>query len=181
MWKRRHNSTLKLTRQALILHNQRCWASLISAPSANNPIANRELSFDLMRTTMNRMAEVGCLQFEHAPYDAQPFCVTQADVVSGETGIDIARIEARPFEAREFGVEYPHFTLLVQNELELLFGAAGLYQQGFTVTTTIDSALQDHAQQALINRVNALGGNGVETGTVHGHRPNDLYYLGDGG
>lgn len=141
-------------------------AGLIQSPALNEPVNNRQTSFAIMRNVMNRMAQVGCLQFQHAPYTGQPFCVDQAYRNSDEVILQTALVEAADYLPRQFGVDYPHFIQLVQAQLENYFGSTEIYRGGFIVRTTLDSNLQDVAQQALINQVNALATNGVNTGSV---------------
>lgn len=157
--------------QQLNLAQSAMLASLISAPSANNPVANRELALQLMRDVLQRQGQVGCIQMEHAPYDQQAFCVTPQQVdINNEDSLtlpsDIARLQIRDYRPREFGVDYPHFVQLVQSELERYFGTNEIYNLGYTITTTLDHELQDSAQEDLVNAVRNLGRNGVNTGAI---------------
>jgi len=144
-------------------------ASLISAPSLNNPVVNREFSFDLMELTMERMAEIGCLTFQHdAPNLAagQPLCITQETLDNAPVPTDTATVEVREYLPRDFSIDYPHFVQLVQSQLEEYFGADQLYRGGYSVTTTLDVVSQDAAQAQLEAAVQQLGGTGVNTGAV---------------
>jgi membrane peptidoglycan carboxypeptidase len=142
-------------------------AAIVQSPANNEPVNNLQTALDLMRQTMNRMAQVGCLNFQHQPpFGERRFCVDQARVDSDQTVLDIARVEVRRYRPRQFAVSHPHFIGLVQAQLENLFGATEVYQGGYVVTTTLDSRLQDEAQEALIDRVNALNASGVNTGAL---------------
>jgi membrane peptidoglycan carboxypeptidase len=141
-------------------------AAIIQSPANNEPVNNEETSKYLMKIVMQTMVEVGCLQFEHAPYDQQPFCVTQEYLDSDEVFNQLIEVEDQKFFPREYGVRYPHFTQLVQAQLEVLLGTTEIYSGGYVVTTTLDSTLQDSAQQALAQRVTETSVNGVNAGSV---------------
>src|SRR5690606_6147426 len=70
-------SDLNLPEAALLI-------GIIQSPAAYDPVINREASFDRMDQVMELMADVGCLQFQHAPYLGQEFCVTASDIHSGQ-------------------------------------------------------------------------------------------------
>jgi membrane peptidoglycan carboxypeptidase len=141
-------------------------ASIPSDPVNNEPVTNRQRALDLMRVTMQRMADVGCLEFQHEPYNGADFCVTDDTISSDETILQIALVESKTFRSRQFGVRYPHFTQLVQAQLENIFGANEIYSRGYVVTTTLDSRLQNQAQNAVTQRVDALSTNGINTGAA---------------
>lgn len=137
-------------------------ASIISAPATNEPVNNRENSLQLMEQTMDAMVENGCQQVDES---GRELCITQGDRNSPEIALELAQVLARRFNARESGVRYPHFTQRVQAELEDVFGSA-VYSQGYIVTTTLDSELQDFVQTSLQNRVAELSVTGVNTGAA---------------
>ncbi|GAB4511639.1 MAG: hypothetical protein OHK0046_09990 [Anaerolineae bacterium] len=144
-------------------------ASIIANPSSNEPVQNRDNALTLMTTTMARMVEQGCIVISET---GQEFCVSQADRDSGAVAVDLARVQARRFEPREFGVRYPNYVLRVQSELEEIFGSS-IYSGGYTVTTTLDRELQELAQQALTDRVDQLRLSDLNTGAVLVTDPRD--------
>jgi membrane peptidoglycan carboxypeptidase len=146
-------------------------AGLLQAPATYDPVINREASFDRMEFVLNRMATVGCLQFQHAPYLAAPFCVTRggggaSDIVSPQVTLEKAMIETAAYEPREFRVRYPHFVNYIQQIIEETYGTDALFRSGFEITTTLVPTIQDTAQTALLQTTQQLLNNGVQTGAV---------------
>ncbi|MCY4017997.1 MAG: transglycosylase domain-containing protein [Chloroflexi bacterium] len=163
-------------------------ASIVPSPAKNDPVANRPVAVSGMRTTMRKMIDIGCLQFQHGDWPRRgPFCVidgreveidgspqvlvrTNEDgkIVGGAAIVQIAEIETTSFEPLTVRLRYPHFVNFVGAQLEAEIGANGLFQRGLNIYTTLDPATQDAAQQALSNQVNHLVGaaTGVNTGAV---------------
>jgi membrane peptidoglycan carboxypeptidase len=146
-------------------------AGLLQAPATYDPVVNREAAFGRMDVVMDRMATVGCLQFQHAPYLNQPFCVTRggdgpSDITSGEVTLQKAIIETTNFQPREFQVRYPHFVNYIQQLIEEYYGTDAMYRGGYEIRTTLVPRIQDVAQDALFRQVQSLLGNGVNTGSV---------------
>ncbi len=148
-------------------------AGLIQAPAAYDPVINRQAAFDRMQVVLNRMAAVGCLQFSFAPYDKQPFCITQADIGSPRTVLQKAQVETRDYRPRTFTVKYPHFVNFVQQQIENNFGTSEMFRRGFEIRTTLIPRIQETAQNALEAQVQALAANGVNTGAVMVTDPRD--------
>jgi len=65
----------------------------------------------------------------------------------------------------------PHFVDYVVKRLEAQFGSAAIQQGGLTVYTTLDSALQSSAEQAVSAGVKELAGYGVNNGDLLAARP----------
>ena len=141
-------------------------AGIIQAPAAYDPVVNREASFERMDTVLRLMAETGCLQFQHAPYLGQEFCVTSAEINSPQVAVEKAQIETRDYRPRNFSVRYPHFVNYIQAELEQTFGTDEIFRRGFQIHTTLDPRLQDTAQTALSQTVATTNTLGVNTGAV---------------
>ncbi len=148
-------------------------AGLIQAPARYDPVINRQAAFDRMDTVLQQMADVGCLQFTFAPYNQQPFCVTQADINSPRVVLQKAQVETRNYSPRTFTVKYPHFVNFVQQQIEISFGTSEMYRRGFEIKTTLIPRIQEVAQDALAQQVNALSVNGVNTGAVMVTDPRD--------
>lgn len=163
---KKHASDLNMTESALL-------ASIIRSPANNEPVNNRQMAQSLMKATIQRMATVGCLDFLHTPpFGDRHFCIDpalrdfeQAKGVMPDFALELAQIEVMTFQPREFSVRYPHFTQLVKNQLEALLGS-NIYSGGYVVTTTLDSALQNQAQQILASHVSMNSVNGVTSGAV---------------
>ena len=148
-------------------------AGLLQAPARYDPVINRQAAIDRMNVVLNLMADVGCIQFQHAPYDQTPFCVTEQDLRSGRVVLDKARVETRSYTPRTFTVRYPHFVNYIQSIVEQNFGTAEMFRRGFTIRTTLDPRLQETAQAALVAQVRALANTGVNTGAIMVTDPRD--------
>jgi membrane peptidoglycan carboxypeptidase len=153
-------------------------AGLIQSPAAYDPVINRDASFGRMDFVINRMVEVGCIQFQHAPYLSEPFCISPNDIFTasgtytGRMAVQVAQVESRPYEPRDVQIRYPHFVNLVQAQLDAIYGPGAMFAQGFTVRTTLVPQIQDTAQNALVNQLAALVNQGVNTGAVMVTDPN---------
>ncbi|MBK9746832.1 MAG: transglycosylase domain-containing protein [Chloroflexi bacterium] len=148
-------------------------AGLIQAPARYDPVINRQAAFERMDTVLNLMAQVGCLQFQHAPYNETPFCVTEQDLRSGQVVLDRARVEAANYTPRTFQVRYPHFVNYIQTIIEQSFGTDEMFRRGFTIRTTLDPRVQDTAQTALSNQIQQNAFTGMNTGAIMVTDPRD--------
>jgi membrane peptidoglycan carboxypeptidase len=151
---------------------------LLQAPATYDPVVNREAAFQRMNVVLDLMARAGCLQFQHAPYQGQPFCVTRggggpSDITSGEVTLQKAIIESSNFRPRRFQVQYPHFVNYVQQLIEETFGTDAMYRGGYEIRTTLLPRIQDVAQSALFQQAQALSPNGVNAGAVLVSDPRD--------
>ena len=170
-------------------------ASIVPSPVQHDPVANREVAVAGMRSTMRKMIEVGCLQFQHDDWPARgPFCIVDGaemdvdgggtevlvrtndagGVVGGMAILQIAEIETTAFQPGQARVTYPHFVDYVRSLVEAELGADALVQRGLNIHTTLNPALQDAAQAALSNQVRGLkaAASGVNTGAVMVTDPN---------
>jgi membrane peptidoglycan carboxypeptidase len=159
-------ATLNLPEAAML-------AGLIQAPATYDPVVNRETAFDRMDFVLQRMAQVGCLQFQHAPYAAQPVCVTPGDLTTPTFAVQKAIVEATDFSPRSYTVRYPHFVNYIQAQLEQNFGSSEIFRRGFTVQTTLIPRLQEQSESILAQGVAAQAVNGVNTGAVMITDPRD--------
>ncbi len=170
-------------------------ASIVPSPVQQDPVANRDIAVAGMRSTMRKMIEVGCLQFQHEDWlNRGPFCIidgaeTAIDgggtevlvrvneaggIIGGMAILQIAEIETTAFQPGEARVTYPHFVDYVRALVEAELGAEALFQRGLNIHTTLNPALQEAAQLALSKQVRGLkaAASGVNTGAVMVTDPN---------
>ena len=169
-------------------------ASIVPSPVQNDPVRNREVAIAGMRSTMRKMIEVGCLQFQHDDWPTRgPFCIVDGaeidvgggaevlvrineagGIVGGMAILQIAEIETTAFQPGEARVTHPHFVDYVRTLVEAELGADALFQRGLNIHTTLNPALQEAAQAALSNQVRGLkaAASGVNTGAVMVTDPN---------
>ncbi|MFP4323571.1 MAG: transglycosylase domain-containing protein, partial [Anaerolineales bacterium] len=148
-------------------------AGLPQAPALWDPVQNRSAAIARMDEVLRLMTEAngdGCIQMQHAGYDQQPFCVTEAEL-NDEYSLDIALVQAATFEAPEFDITYPHFVNYVYQRLEDSYDPQTIYGSGFRVYTTIVPSVQEAAQQAVVNEIPITPG--ANNGAVVAIRPSD--------
>ena len=141
-------------------------AGMIDAPALYDPVINRDASFARMDETMQVMAQTGCINLDYPPYNGQPFCISEADLTSGQTTVDKARVEAGTYTPREQNSRYPQFVNYVLSVVEQAYPGSEMYQRGFQIHTTLNIGLQDTAQAALVSGVASTQFTGVNTGAV---------------
>ncbi|MFN8420595.1 MAG: transglycosylase domain-containing protein [Anaerolineae bacterium] len=149
-------------------------AGLIQSPAGYDPALDGGVSaIARTKVVLGLMVNLGCLQTEHLP---QPICVTKGnptadpkfDVDSGQTLVELSTLTASmvQFKPTAQQVTYPHFVNYVKQILEDQYGQDALYNGGFSVYTTIDPRIQDAAELAARNQVNALRGQNVGNAAV---------------
>jgi membrane peptidoglycan carboxypeptidase len=162
-------------------------ASIVPSPALNDPVVNRPTAIDGMRSTMGKMIDVGCLQFQHGDWlQRGEFCVIPSstrvnfdgsdvtlvvtddndDIVGGVASLQITNIEIAEFVPRDVRMKFPHFVNYIQSEIEAQYGTNALFQRGFNIYTTLQPSVQNAAQDALTERVEQLVDTGVNTGSV---------------
>jgi len=162
-------------------------ASIVPSPALNDPVVNRPTAINGMRSTMGKMLDVGCLQFQHGDWlQRGEFCiipsntrvsfdgsdvtlvVTDANknIVGGLATLQITNIEIAEFVPRNVRMKFPHFVNYIQSEIEAQYGTNALFQRGFNIYTTLQPSVQNVAQDALTERVEQLVDTGVNTGAV---------------
>ncbi len=138
-------------------------AGLPQAPAVWDPVNNKEATLTRQQQVLALMLEAGC----HDTGDtglALP-CVTEADIAAAQP--ELAAIAAREFQAPDIQARYPHWVVYVQQQLEAdpAIGPA-IYISGFDVYTTLDSRLQDLAQQQVELTLSGLTDRNVTNASV---------------
>jgi membrane peptidoglycan carboxypeptidase len=141
-------------------------AGLIEAPASFDPIINRAGAFERMNAVLSRQAEVGCIQFDFDPYRAEPFCITAAELQTGQVILEKAQVEAANYRPRENQNRYPHFVNYVQAQVEQYYGTSEMFRRGFQIYTTLNPRIQDTAQAALVAGVANGASAGINNGAV---------------
>lgn len=148
-------------------------AGLPQAPAVYDPVVNRETAILRMEDVLRLMVEAngtGCIQMQHEPYNIQPVCVTQAEL-DDQYSAEIAFVKVKTFSPPTFDARYPHFVNYVYQQLENSYGAQRIYSSGFRVYTTIVPAIQDAAQQALLEEIPVTPN--ANNGSIVAIRPRD--------
>jgi penicillin-binding protein 1A len=115
----------------LTLAEQAMLAGLPKAPSAYNPITNEERALQRRNYVLRRMAELGYITQQAADYATDEPSTAKLQYVTPE-------------------LSAPYLSEMVRQQLFEQYGE-GAYTSGFKVYTTIDSKLQNTANQALSN------------------------------
>jgi penicillin-binding protein 1A len=117
---------------ALTLAQAAMLAGVVAAPSVYSPFSNLTLARDRQRHVLDRMADSGYIT------------PAQADAAyDGPLGL----IEQRPAGLQ--GYRYPYFTTYAIAQLERLFGKNAVEEGGLQVYTTLDTRMQQIAQEAV--------------------------------
>jgi membrane peptidoglycan carboxypeptidase len=156
-------------------------AGLLNSPAANDPVTNPAQAFNGMDEALRKIAEVPCLNFQHAPYVGRPFCITEGysqivnnnDQFAGQILVERAEVEARDYLPRAATVRYPHFVYFILAQLERQFGSDEIFRRGFEVQTTLMPNVQDAAQKALTDMLGQITFTGVNSGSVMVTDPRD--------
>lgn len=117
--------------QDLSLAQQAMLAGLYKAPSKYNPIANPERATIRRNWILGRMLELGYI-------DTPQHQLAIAEPVSAK------------YHGLTLDYDMPYVAELARKEALEMFGEAA-YTDGYSIVTSIDSKLQDSAQQALVN------------------------------
>ena len=170
-------------------------AGMLQAPAYYDPIgsaAGHERTMERAVTVMRQMVDVGCLQFSHGDWAAEPFCVGEALlpqhpeyanyaetetvptlIALDEDGIlhdgialaQFARVKTTRYRARPPQKLHPHVVDLVLQQVEAAYPGQ-MFARGFTIHTTVDSALQEAAQAAIVAGVARHERQGVTNGAA---------------
>ena len=125
-------------------------AGLPASPSRFSPFGARpELAKGRQEVVLSRMVEDGYIQKEEA-----------------EKAIEENLGFAEPEQLKA-----PHFALWVKQQLAEKYGESTVEKGGLRVTTTLDLALQEHAESAVASEVEELSGNNVGNGAALVTRP----------
>jgi membrane peptidoglycan carboxypeptidase len=149
-------------------------ASLLRNPIDNDPVPkeNRDIAFNRADEVLRELAQVGCLNFQHAQYSTgAPYCIQNTQILraNGDFTANInllrAQMQTLPLLPRSVEGRYPHFVDFVRRELIREYGNE-IFRDGYEVRTTLVPQLQDLAQRALRDQVRAQSFTGIETGAV---------------
>lgn len=158
-------SQINLTEGALL-------ASLIAAPASRDPVTNRAAAFAATDNVLRQIAQVPCLNFAEVPGVSRQYCINPNTILNaqgaftGQTLIQRAQVQAREYLPRSFEVDHPHFVFFVLGQLEQTFGSDEIFRRGFVVRTTLNTQIQEAAEEALQQRLRAIQLTGVNTGAV---------------
>lgn len=142
-------------------------AGLPQSPAVYDIYTNREATLQRDRDVLSLMYQLseerGCITVSNWN---QRVCVTI------DTAIQAVRdIETFDFPIPIFAMKYPHWVNFIREQLEQDYDAQTIYRSGFTVTTSIDPALQGIAQQAVHDQISLLAGNNANNGALVSIKP----------
>ncbi len=118
----------------LTLPESATLAALPQAPSQFNPYEHPEVATEKRNLVLEKMAELGYITPEE------------------KEAAEKAPIELHKLEVKNA----PYFVEYVRQQLETTYGNSEIYKGGLKVYTTIDSVLQDTAQEVFNARINEL-------------------------
>ncbi|GAB4502163.1 MAG: PBP1A family penicillin-binding protein [Anaerolineales bacterium] len=142
-------------------------AGLPQAPSVYDIHTNREATLQRNSDVLDLMfllsQEENCIAVHNAP---APVCVSIEDGLAAKQAI-----AAYNFPAPNIQTRYPHWVQFVREQLEARFDAQTIYRSGFIVTTSLDPALQEAAQQIVSQQVANLVDKNASNGALVAIRP----------
>jgi 1A family penicillin-binding protein len=99
------------------------------------------------------------------------------DAMVREQDITVAQADtafAKPLEYQpmKYGIEAPHFVMYVRSILEKRYGPKVLYNDGLTVTTTLDLDMQHVAERIARQQVEKLAKDNIHNAALVAMRPN---------
>ena len=80
-------------------------------------------------------------------------------------------MKAYSYRPPSFDSKYPHWVNFVRSQLEEKYDAQTIYRSGFVVYTTLDSVMQDKAQQLVTDQVAAMVDSNAHNGALVAIRP----------
>lgn len=148
--------------QNLTLAQASFLAGLPQAPSVYDIYSNREVTLgrqtDVLLLMIADSREQGCIYVSN---NIDRICVSDADALAA-----FNLTSSYDFPAPDVQMRYPHWVNLVRAELEALYDPQTIYQEGFSVYTTIDPVLQDTAERLVKEQVALLADKHVTNGAL---------------
>jgi len=138
-------------------------AGIPQAPTTWDPVREPENAALRQRQVLALMIEAGCL--DTGDVNIQLPCVTQADVAAN--GPEISAIASTEYSPPDFAIRHPHWVFYIINQLEQdpAIGAS-IYSSGFDIYTTLDSELQQAAEQQVESTLSGLVDRNVGNASV---------------
>ena len=122
--------------QDLTLAQSALLAGLPEAPTTNSPFGSHpEYAIERQKTTLNKMHEQGYITAKEA---------------------DAAKKETLKFQKVSNNISAPHFVLYVKDLLVKKYGEKMVTEGGLRVITSLDSKIQDFAQNVVLENVDGL-------------------------
>ena len=138
----KHANELTLAEAALLV-------GLPNSPSMYDPTVNPDLAVERRNTVLDRMLSNGKIsQEEHDAAQAEPLTLNVSETSS--TGIEVNA--------------YPEFVEYIRALMEEEFSYESIFSGGLTVYTTIDPNVQNAAQSAVTDQLNAVGLSDLDAG-----------------
>ena len=155
------------TADKLTLAQASFLAGLPQSPSIYDIHTNRAATLkrhqDVLVLMYTLSQERGCIIVSNSP---TPVCAGVQEALAASQ-----EIETYNFPRPDVTMRYPHWVQFVREQLEAQFGAQVLYREGFTVYTSLDSQLQDAAQQIVSEQVATLVDKRATNGALVAIRP----------
>ncbi|MCE9647225.1 MAG: PBP1A family penicillin-binding protein [Chloroflexi bacterium] len=142
-------------------------AGLPQSPAVYDIYTNADATLLRQQQVLVLMFELSnlqnCIRVSNSP---SPVCV---DPQAATQAADEMKIYS--FRPISFDAKYPHWVNFVREQLETKYDAQTIYRSGFVVYTTLDSLMQDQAQQLVTDQVAAMADNNTHNGALVAIRP----------
>ncbi len=137
-------------------------AGIPQTPAVYDIYTNREATINRLKQVLLLMLELSgeadCIEVSN---NAQPVCVSQADVLAA-----LDEITSYEFKPVKFEMKHPHWVNYIRTLLEEMYDPQTIFRSGFTVYTTLDPELQVKAEEVVRAQVDALADREVQDGAL---------------
>ena len=156
-----------ITADKLSLWQATFLAGLPQAPSVYDIYNNRESTLARNRDVLVLMYEMSleknCI---YISTNLQEVCVDALQALqAAET------LEAYQFNPPTFRMQYPHWVVYIQSQLEAQFDPQTIYRSGFTVYTTLDPVVQAEAERVVKVQLETLQANNASNAALVAIKP----------
>ncbi len=142
-------------------------AGLPQAPAVYDVYTNADVTFSRLEDVLVLMyqssQEQGCIYVSN---NSRRICLSPVDVTN-------AAVEVRSydFNSPDIEIRSPHWVTYIRSLLEEQFDAQTIYRSGFSVYTTLDPALQSHAENSIKEHLKTLVAKNANDGALVAIRP----------
>lgn len=155
------------TADKLTLGQAAFLAGLPQAPAVYDVYTNSEVTFSRLEDVLVLMyqssQEQGCIYVSN---NSRRICLSPVDITN-------ASVQMRNFEfdSPDIEIRSPHWVNYIRSLLEEQFDPQTIYRSGFTVYTTLDPALQSHAEETIKEHLRTLENRNANDGALVAIRP----------
>jgi len=142
-------------------------AGLPQAPAVYDVYTNADITFSRLEDVLVLMyqssQEQGCIYVSN---NSRRICLSPVEITNA--AVEIRNFD---FESPDVEIRSPHWVTYIRSLLEEQYDAQTIYRSGFTVYTTLDPALQSHAEKSIKDQLKTLENNNANDAALVAIRP----------